>query len=115
MPDGRMGRVKWLLITAVIIEILSLLVATSAIAPYVNQILNPFERVAKMVEIHYLMVIYFRCHPEEASSIAEELGIRDVQAFEDRMTGRLVYSGVEGKRKGSEKKRNQSLANDCAV
>lgn len=135
MPDGRMGRVKWLLITAIIMyvtktrtpsragltngspsrEILALLVATSVIAPLVNQLLKPFERVARMVEIHFLMVIYFRTHPGEAKQIALELRITDVQGFEDRMLGNAVEIDSGKKQKGTKKKRKREKTNDSAV
>lgn len=61
------------------------------------------------------MIIYFRCHPGEAALIAAELGIKDVQAFEDRMEGRCGESIGGEKRKGAKRKRKRGKANGSAV
>lgn len=67
-----------------------------------------------MVEIHFLIVIYFRTYGGEMVVAIDKLGITDRREFTDRVTGRdsKVH---EGRRpKGKKKRRRGKGGNSMA-
>jgi hypothetical protein len=95
---------------------MSLLVATSALAPIVNRAVKPFQRVARMVEIHFLIVIYFRTFEmeEQLEEVASKLGIADFQGLSDRLRGR-GGAPVEAKKQKGKKKRKRGKGGNSMV